>query len=1497
MRSLLLWLTSSVIVISGGLTLLILAQLRAQVLETGERLTNSFVQVVEEQTSRTLQTVDQQLKLTAGRLAQRQAMGPLGQAEARDLLNQQLSELPFLYAIWVMDTQGRIVFDTDAGNIGIELAYPYLQHYLKHPQAGFHIGSPMRLHSAPAKWLIGASRPLFAADGRLTGTIVATLESTYFDKLWSGVDMGANGSVGLMRSSGEMLARSPFDESALSRSFKDQPLFSQHLPNGPRGSFHHASPVDGHERQFAYRTLSLLPDLLVVIGQSRALMLSPWRHVAALALGIWALASAAAVVLSMQLLKVWQRSRQADAERNQAAQRLTLATEVASIGVWDWDVQADQWYASQTYYTMLGFDPKEGLADRQFWLDRVHPEDRGCIAARVAAVKADPNMSYQYEARMRHADGSYRWMYVIGRVLARDARGEVARLLGVRIDISARKQAEEDRLGVFERITDAFVALDRDGVVTHVNQLAAQLMDRAPAYLIGKHLWTEVPDLATHRLQQAMDKALAEQQAQTEEIYLPPMDRWFESRIYPSADGLSVYFHDVSERWRDAQALRDSEARYRELFVGNPHPMWVYDIHTLRFLAVNDAAVAHYGYSQSEFLAMSILDIRPQEDVPALINNLDHERQGYRAAEIWRHRRKNGEIMLVEVSTHTMQFDGQAARLVHAHDVTARQLAEERLRLSEENLAITLQSIGDAVIATDTDGRVTRMNATAERLTGWRLAEALGQPLDDVFRIINAQTRAVAASPVRLVLDRGEVVGLANHTALIARDGSEYQISDSGAPIRDATGQMVGVVLVFSDVTEAYRVREVLDTTVELLERTGELAKVGGWELDLKTQQIFWTQETCRIHEVEADFKPVVAQGLDFYPPEAREAVWAALQAGIDHATPWDLEVPLITAKGRRIWVRTQGFAVQEDGKTVRLRGAFHDITERRQAEDDLRAASLRTQTILDNMNDGVITIDAQWQVESFNRAASRMFGYTAEEVVGRDVKMLMPRRYREQHDSLLSFQLGAQPAQVISAPRELEGLRKDGTVFPMSLSLSRNQQVGQASFIGVVRDITQQREDMEEIRRLAFFDLLTGLPNRRLLMDRLCQAMTTSLRTGQHGALMLLDLDHFKLLNDSAGHDVGDILLQQVAARLQSCVRDSDSVARLGGDEFVVLLEALSTHDHEAATQAEIIANKILDAFKAPFTLRTQVHESTTSVGIVVFRGDHEGMDDLIKKADVAMYQAKSAGRRNARFFDPAMQAAVAAHEALEKELRRGLSMREFLLHYQVQVDGRGMPIGAEALVRWHHATRGMVAPGHFIPLAEETGLILPLGQWVLETACAQLVAWTADMATAQWTMAVNVSASQFAQADFVEHVAQALRKAGADPRLLKLELTESMLVGDMEDVVRKMNEIKSQGVGFSLDDFGTGYSSLSYLKRLPLDQLKIDQSFVRDILSDASDAVIARTIVALGQSLGLMVIAEGVETAEHRDFLTQLGCDGFQGYFFGRPGPASALTVPATL
>ncbi len=385
---------------------------------------------------------------------------------------------------------------------------------------------------------------------------------------------------------------------------------------------------------------------------------------------------------------------------------------------------------------------------------------------------------------------------------------------------------------------------------------------------------------------------------------------------------------------------------------------------------------------------------------------------------------------------------------------------------------------------------------------------------------------------------------------------------------------------------------------------------------------------------------------------------------------------------------------------------------------------------------------------------------------------------------------------------------------------------------------------------------------------------------------MLFIDLDNFKTLNDTLGHDIGDLLLEQVAARLTTCVREGDTVARIGGDEFVVMLEDLSEDTLEAAEQTETIADKILATLNQPYRLGIHAHHSTPSIGATLFN-NNKSIDELLKQADIAMYQAKKAGRNTLRFFDPEMQKNINSRALLEIELRKALEKQEFQLYYQIQVDSAHAPIGAEALIRWQHPQRGLVPPLEFIPLAEDTGLILPIGQWVLETACAQIKAWEQDALTDALALCVNVSAKQFHQSDFVAQVRASVLRHGINPQRLKLELTESMLLENIDDTIATMVALRESGVGFSLDDFGTGYSSLQYLKRLPLDQLKIDQSFVRDIAIDSSDKAIVTTIIAMAHSLNLGVIAEGVETEEQRQFLENTGCSHYQGYLFGKPLP----------
>ena len=433
----------------------------------------------------------------------------------------------------------------------------------------------------------------------------------------------------------------------------------------------------------------------------------------------------------------------------------------------------------------------------------------------------------------------------------------------------------------------------------------------------------------------------------------------------------------------------------------------------------------------------------------------------------------------------------------------------------------------------------------------------------------------------------------------------------------------------------------------------------------------------------------------------------------------------------------------------------------------------------------------------------------------------------------------------------------------------------------------TKLGESEVAIHQLAFYDPLTNLPNRRLLRDRLQQALCASARNQLNGAVLMIDLDHFKIINDTRGHAIGDRLLVEVAQRIQSNVRQADTVARLGGDEFIIALVDLSSNDVQAAIQAEIVGMQILTALSQPYVLENQTHHSSASMGVCLFRGQHVGIDDLLKRADIAMYQAKGDGRNTLSFYDPKIQASLESHSAWESELREAVALNQLRLYYQIQVDHLHGVLGAEVLLRWEHPREGLVMPDRFIPIAEASGLIVPIGEWVLKTACEQLQAWTINPAAEHFVLAVNVSARQFSQPDFVSRVTHTLAQTGVNPKKIKLELTESMVLHNVADTIDKMKQLHSLGVDFSMDDFGTGYSSLAHLTELPIQQLKIDRSFVRHIATNFNDAVIVQTIIGMAQNLGMTVIAEGVETEAQRVCLEKFGCPTYQGYLFGRPLP----------
>ncbi len=685
----------------------------------------------------------------------------------------------------------------------------------------------------------------------------------------------------------------------------------------------------------------------------------------------------------------------------------------------------------------------------------------------------------------------------------------------------------------------------------------------------------------------------------------------------------------------------------------------------------------------------------------------------------------------------------------------AVQEAQAKLANSEERLTITLHSIGDAILATDADERIMLMNPVAERLTGWPQAEALGRPVAEVFTIVDAFTGAPAEGPVATVVRDRRVVGMTDQIMLVARDGTRHHISDSAAPIRDAHDALQGVVLVFRDISDEYRLREALANS-ELHFRT--LANSG--------QALVWTS------------------GLDM---------------GCDYFN--------------EPWLRFTGRTLEQE-----LGGGW---------------------------TEGVHPDDLARSLETYQTAFAARMPFTME--------------YR-----------------LRNASGEYRWIIDQGS--------PRYDTQGQfLGYVGHCLDITDAKRAEVEIERLAYHDALTGLPNRILLLDRLTQALATARRSRRCGALMFVDLDQFKRINDVHGHATGDAVLCEVAERLEYFLREEDTVARLGGDEFVILLPDLTASLDEAGSLVMAVAEKIRSRLESPITISGQEFVSSASIGITVFPKDVETVDDLMREADTAMYRAKERGRNALAYFEPTMQAAVTERYALDRELREAVRAHSFELYLQSQVNADGWVIGAEALLRWCQPQRGMVMPANFISLMEESGLIVPMGDWVLREACMLIARLNAE--GRGLPIAVNVSPRQFHQVGFVQRVTEILATAGADPHCLTLEITESLLVEHASEAVARMTELAALGLRFAIDDFGTGYSSLAYLKRLPLVELKIDKSFVQDIPHDPNDVALVETILSMARHLHFDVVAEGVENEAQLDFLRQHGCERFQGYYFQEP------------
>ncbi len=889
---------------------------------------------------------------------------------------------------------------------------------------------------------------------------------------------------------------------------------------------------------------------------------------------------------------------------------------------------------------------------------------------------------------------------------------------------------------ILETMKGAVIVADMSGTIRVVNRAAVNLLGYEPEQLRGTHVRTILPpaqNLTTGQLLNSL--GVLEHSMVWRAADGSSVDVLAASSFLRDDDGAAVAVvyiaSDYTERKRAEQALRESEHRYRTLFEMNPLPMWVYDFETLQFTAVNDAALRHYGYTRDEFLQMKITDIRPQEDIPRVMEALRDlgERRG---PHPFRHRKKDGTIFDAEITSFEFLSGSRRARLVIAQDVTERNRAEDELRRSEERYRELFENANDIVYTHDLHGIVTSMNVAGERMTGYSRDEVLGRPISD---FVAPEQR-----------ERG----------------------------RDAMARKV----------------------------RGEV--------------------TATFYEIE------------------------------------------ITRKdGRRIPLEVGTRLIYEDGVPVAIQGIGRDISERKESEARFRLLFERNLA-------GVYRTTTDGRILDCNEACARIFGYDfREEFLGLDAAdFYFDDRERDRVVQMLNDQRSI-------SNMELRLRRRDGSTVWV---LENVNLLDHGVMEGTIIDITDRKHAQEQMEYQAYHDALTSLPNRLLFRDRITVAQAHARRNARTIAVMFLDLDQFKLVNDTLGHTVGDGLLQSIASRLVNCVRAEDTVARMGGDEFTILLADLNDRRGAAA-----VAQKILDAVRHP--VRVDEHELyvTTSIGIAIFPDDGDDAETLLKNADRAMYRAKELGRDNYQYATAANLDGTDSRLTLERDLRRGLERNELVVHYHPMIDiASGRVVGAEALVRWNHPEHGLMQPEEFIPIAEETQLIVPLGAWVLRTACKQMKAWH-DAGHPRLRVAVNLSPRQFQDRNLVATVEGILAETGFPAPLLDLEITESTAMQNAELSLAILNRLKEMGIRISIDDFGTGYSSLSYLKRFPIDTVKIDQDFVRDLTSD--DAAIIIAVISMARALNLRVVAEGVETQEQLDFLRRENCAEMQGFLYSHP------------
>jgi len=955
--------------------------------------------------------------------------------------------------------------------------------------------------------------------------------------------------------------------------------------------------------------------------------------------------------------------------------------------------------------------------------------------------------------------------------------------------------------------------------------------------------------------------------------------------------GVSVFGRDVTEE----RVLQETQRLLAAVVEGSDEAVHAITLDG-RVASWNRGGERMLGYGTTEIVGQRLLDTIVFPESAQLIGWLLSEIAEGRSVGPFDSVLRNRNGGRVDVSVAFSPIRDQQGNIcggaAYASDIRRRKHTELLLRDSEERYRATFEQAAIGIVHSGFDGVILRCNARFASMLGYRVRDVIGRNVTS----ITAPEHVGKSMDFIRSLASGNAATANFEKLYLHKNGSQVWGRITVSAQFDGQGKPIHLVSFIEDITDQRSAEQQLSLTQLALDQTeARYGLVFNSTLDAITinritdgtyidcNPAFTTITGYSRDEIVGRS----SMDLDVWAdPQARAAIVEQLRRdGVCRS----YETRFRKKNGELVWGQMSATRIEVNGLDCLLT-VTRDVSADKEAElllaeaaEKIRLSEQRYAAVFRTSSDGILIIrrDSGMIVDA-NPMFLQFMGFERDEIVGRTAHKL--RFWTENADRARWLHM------VAKAPAchnfEARFYRKNGEIVWALLSASVLDIDGVSSVIVIARDISAAKAAEHEIRTLAFYDALTGLPNRRLLLERLEQALSTGMRSGRSRALLFVDLDNFKIFNDTLGHQTGDLILREIGQRISSSVRESDTVARLGGDEFVVMLLDLSLDSGLAAEQARNTAHKILAAVEKPCLMEGRDCRFTCSIGITLFGSRKTTAEEILQQADIAMYEAKAAGRNTLHFFAPSLQAAVYARAAIEEQLRQGLNQQEFVLYYQPQIDNSRLT-AAECLLRWQHPQRGLLAPCEFIRIAEESGLILPLGALVLDQACARIASWAGDPLTEALSVSVNVSAVQLRQPDFVRTVLEALERNGANPERLNLELTESMLVDSMEEVIAKMAALKKYGIHFSLDDFGTGYSSLAYLKRLPLDQLKIDRSFIRDILADHASGAIAETIVSLGRAMSIGVIAEGVESADQHQYLLGLGCHCFQGFLFGRPQP----------